>query len=74
VPAAFRTVRDTLRRLIAVERYQAATASLPDSLYHLVDRDSLEQYTLIARKLEAAATVLRVTGPFPPFAFTPYLL
>jgi hypothetical protein len=73
-PAAFRAVRDRLRPLVAGERYQPVTPSLPASLYHLVDRDSVKRYGLIAKKLASSAPTLRATGPFPPFAFTPELL
>ena len=71
-PAAFKAMRERLRPLVAAERYQAATASLPDSLYHLVDRSRVARYRLIAARL--ASPALRVTGPFPPFAFAPVLL
>lgn len=73
-PAAFRRLRDGLRPLITVERYQPATPSLPDSLYHLVARSSLDRYRLLAEKLASAAPALRVSGPWAPFAFTPDLL
>ena len=73
-PAAFQTLRQKLRPLLAAERYQAATPSLPDSLYHLVDRASVSRYRLIARTLASAGPALRLSGPFPPFAFTPELL
>lgn len=73
-PAAFRAIRDTLKPLVAGERYQPATLSLPDSLYHLVDRDRVDHYLRTARKLADASPALRVTGPFPVFAFTPELL
>ena len=73
-PPVFRAVRDRLRPLVARERYQAATPSLPDSLYHLVDRGNLERYSLLARTLASRTPALRVTGPFAPFAFAPELL
>jgi hypothetical protein len=73
-PAAFKAVRETLRGLVAAERYQTGTASVPDSLYHLVERSGERRYRLAADKLAAANAALRMTGPFPPFAFTPDLL
>ena len=73
-PAAFRAVRDKLRPLVSAERYQAPTPLLPSSLYHLVGRDGVERYALVAGKLASTSPVLRVTGPFAPFAFTPELL
>jgi hypothetical protein len=74
LPAAFRAVRDKLRPFVAADRYQAATPALPASLYHLVDRASIERYTGAAEKLASAIPSLRLSGPFPPFAFTPELL
>ena len=73
-PPAFRAAREKLGPFVAAERYQPATATLPDSLYHLVDRGSAARYRLVARKLALARPQVRVTGPFPPFAFVPELL
>lgn len=73
-PAAFRAARDKLRPLVAAEHYQAENALLPQSLYHLVDRRSAERYRLLAETLSSASSPVRVTGPFPPFAFAPELL
>ena len=73
-PPAFRRLGRGLRPLITGERYQPATASLPDSLYHLVDRSCLERYRLLADRLSSAAPALRVSGPWAPYAFTPDLL
>jgi hypothetical protein len=71
---AFKGVRDALRAIVTEERYQAATPSLPDSLYHLVDRRSEARYRLLAGRLRTTTPSLRLTGPFAPFAFTPELL
>jgi hypothetical protein len=71
---AFRAAREKLRPFVAVERYQPATSTLPDSLYHLVDRGSAARYRALAETLASASPLIRVTGPFPPFAFTPELL
>ena len=73
-PAVFRAIREKTRPFVAAERYEAARASLPESLYHLVAREDVERYQQVAATLAAATPVTRVTGPFPPFAFTPELL
>ena len=73
-PAAFKSITKTLQPLITGERYQPATPSMPDSLYHLVERTGKARYRRAAERLAAATPALRVTGPFPPFAFTPDLL
>jgi hypothetical protein len=73
-PAAFRGVREKLRPFVAAERYDGERAMLPESLYHLVDRGRAEGYRRVAAKLAAASSLVRLTGPFPPFAFAPELL
>jgi hypothetical protein len=73
-PAAFRAVREKLRRLVARERYQPAGPSLPGALYHLVDKSAEARYRLMAKKIAATNPTLRLSGPFPPFAFVPELL
>ena len=74
LPAAFRTLRAKLKPLVVRERYQPATAALPDSLYHLVDKASASRYRVAAGALAHANPTLTVRGPFPPFAFVPELL
>lgn len=73
-PAAFKTIRKTLQLLVSGERYQSATPSIPESLYHLVNRTDQERYRRAAGKLAVSSPALRLTGPFPPFAFCPDLL
>ena len=73
-PAAWRPVRSKLAPLIVAEQYQPATGKIPDSLYHLVDRDASLRYTEIARALVHANDAFAMTGPWPPFAFVPALL
>jgi len=74
MPAAFRAIGATLQPLVAAERYNAATASLPDSLYHLVGRADAHRYQTAAKPIASANPAVRVSGPFAPFAFTPDLL
>ena len=73
-PAAWRAVRATLKPLIAAERYQAGSSSLPEALYHLVGRDTLARYSTVAAGLRHADAALTMTGPWPPFAFAPEML
>jgi hypothetical protein len=68
-PASWRNVRTVLAPLVAAERYQPAAASMPDSLYHLVARDSSIRYATMGRALVHANPALTMTGPWPPFAF-----
>ena len=74
LPPAFKPLRARLRPLIIAERFQPATTSIPDSLYHLVDRPRAERYAVAADALKGVRPTLIVTGPFPPFAFTSDLL
>ena len=73
-PPAFRAVRSKVAPLVAAERYQPATAQLPASLYHLVDRTAMERYEVIGEAIAHASPALRMSGPFPPFAFAPEIL
>lgn len=73
-PAAWRPIRSTLKPLVAAERYQPATASTPESLYHLVARTDAGAYQRLGAELASAGRDMLLTGPFPPFAFTPEVL
>lgn len=73
-PAAWRALRTALKPLIAAERYQPASVSLPESLYHLVGRDTLARYSTLAAGLRHRDAALSMTGPWPPFAFAPEML
>ena len=73
-PAAWRALRSKLAPLFAAERYQPSSASVPESLYHLVDRTSSARYATIAAGLTHATPALTMSGPWPPFAFAPELL
>jgi hypothetical protein len=74
MPAAFRAIGAKLRPLVAAERYHPGTASLPDSLYHLVGGADANRYRAAAKPLASANPAVRMSGPFAPFAFTPDLL
>jgi len=73
-PPAFKRIRTALQPFVSGERYQPATLSSPDALYHLVDRRSAARYRRAADTLAEGSRALRVTGPWAPFAFTPDLL
>ena len=73
-PPAFRALRSKVAPLVAAERYQPAAAQLPASLYHLVDRSAIERYEVIGEAIAHASPGLRLSGPFPPFAFAPEIL
>jgi hypothetical protein len=68
-PAAWRPLRRKLAAFVAAERYQPATGTAPESLYHLVGRDAVARYTTIGNALAHANAALTMTGPWAPFAF-----
>jgi Gas vesicle synthesis protein GvpL/GvpF len=73
-PAAFRALRTKLSPMIAGQRYQPATAAIPEALYHLVAKKYVTRYAAAAAALTKTRPVLTVSGPFPPFAFAPEIL
>jgi hypothetical protein len=73
-PAAWRLVRGKLAPLVVDERYQQASATAPDTLYHLVPRDAMSRYETVAAALRHANPKLTMSGPWPPFAFAPEML
>lgn len=60
-----------LRPLVAHERQEPGAGGLLVTIYHLVDRQQGPRYIRIATG--AASPNIIVTGPWPPFAFTPQL-
>ena len=70
-PAAWRSLRGKLAPFVAAERYQPATATTPESLYHLVGRDAAIRYATLGAALAHVNTKVTMTGPWAPFAFAP---
>jgi hypothetical protein len=73
-PAAFRALRPKLASLMAKQRYQPGTPAIPEAVYHLVDKGTVDRYVAAAAALKKTNPRLAVTGPFPPFAFAPEIL
>ena len=61
-----------LRALAARERIEVGAGSVLATVYHLVPKGDLDRYRMAASHAENVGA--RVTGPFPPFAFTPAVL
>jgi len=76
LPVVMRPLRTAFARLVVAERFQPASAAMPDSLYHLVPKRRLMAYRRIAAGLPHSPRMSRLTvsGPWPPYAFTPELL
>ena len=63
---------DSLRPAVVRERIEPGAGSVLATVYHLVPTRNLDRYTKAAAN--AGTVAARVTGPFPPFAFTPVVL
>ena len=61
-----------LERLAARHRVEPGAGNLPATAYHLVQRNQVNRYLEMAGDAKRVGAV--VTGPFPPFAFTPAIL
>ena len=70
---AFRSIRERLGPLAVGERHQQLTSSLPESLYHLIDKARSDEYAQAARDVRASARTLTVSGPWAPYVFVPDL-
>jgi hypothetical protein len=73
-PAAFRALGTRLAPLAVRQRYQPATAALPEAVYHLVAASDIRRYVAAAAELDPTSPPLAMTGPFAPFAFAPDML
>lgn len=61
----------SLRPVVALERREAGVGNLLATVYHLVDAADAPRYTRIVTRARTRGAIL--TGPWPPFAFTPQL-
>jgi hypothetical protein len=60
--------------LVHAERLQPGRGGLPAAVFHLIGkRDAVPYRRRIDAEPALAAARPEVTGPFPPFAFTPEL-
>ncbi|HJR58848.1 MAG TPA: GvpL/GvpF family gas vesicle protein [Vicinamibacterales bacterium] len=71
LPPAARTLLSALRPLVARERQEPGAGRLLATVYHLIDAGDSPRYRRIVKHL--ATPAILVTGPWPPFAFTPQL-
>lgn len=60
-----------LKTVVVEERREAGAGQLLATIYHLVNADDVRRYRKAAAGRAAAGAIL--TGPWPPFAFTPRL-
>jgi hypothetical protein len=74
VPRAAASIRRALRSLVDRERMDAGRGNVRVTLHHLVDRGTSREYKAIVKRVRsklADKDEIVVSGPWPPFAFTP---
>lgn len=71
LPAAGRALLKALHALVARERQEPGAGRLLATVYHLVAASDIPAYQQTAHRLRSSAIL--VTGPWPPFAFTPQI-
>ena len=75
LPDAVAQLTAAVRSLVVAEKAEPGEGNVRAILYHLIDRSSTAGY---CRALAAAAAdveySVKITGPWPPFAFVPELL
>jgi len=72
-PAA-EDVQQAVRALITAERVDPGRGALRCSIHHLVGRARVDDYQARVNTLIESTPELVLSGPWPPFAFTPDLL
>jgi gas vesicle protein GvpL/GvpF len=73
-PPRFSAIRRSVGRFSAAERYEPARSAVPETLYHLVDRERMNDYLAAASQIPSSSIMPSVSGPFPAYAFAPELL
>jgi len=76
VPASGRRIRRAVKSIMDRERIDTGHGRVQATLHHLIQRGRHEQYRALVRKaLEGFPTDggIVISGPWPPFAFTPDL-
>ena len=73
-PRRFSAIREGVGRFSAAERYEPSQSSMPETLYHLVDRERIHAYLAAASRIPSSLRMPGVSGPFPAYAFAPELL
>jgi hypothetical protein len=73
VPAEVAVIRDAVGALATAERVEPGGRSLRVTIFHLVELANLDEYVRRAQRLDLAPHAVRVSGPWPAFAFVPDL-
>ncbi len=75
LPEAVADVTAAVKDIVAGERSEAGQGRVAATVYHLVDRAAVDKYRkrLAGIPSRPGRQTLRVSGPWPPFAFGPDL-
>jgi hypothetical protein len=73
VPPEVATIREALGSLAAAERVETGERGLRVTVFHLVSAENVERYKRKAAALQLAPLQVKVSGPWPAFAFAPEL-
>jgi gas vesicle protein GvpL/GvpF len=75
LPAEVGEISAAVRHLVVRERAEPGQGHVAATVYHLVDRAKIEPYAaaIEAVRPQVGNDTLTVSGPWPPFAFTPEL-
>ena len=71
VPRRARALLASLTPIVARERLEPGAGDLLATVYHLIESADVPRYTRTVQKAARPGTIM--TGPWPPFAFTPKL-
>lgn len=74
-PAIVHRIRRAVKPLVTLERLDAGRGGVRASLHHLIAQSQARRYRALVDVVvgRAASPRVTVTGPWPPFAFTPDL-
>jgi hypothetical protein len=67
-------IRQAVARWVVEERVERGRGSTLATLYHLVAAEDVERYRAAASDVRVDDVLVRVSGPWPAFAFAPELL
>jgi hypothetical protein len=74
-PPTVAAITAAVRDIVAAERFEPGEGRVAATVYHLIERAAVDQYTKRLTGLQSTLEpeALRVSGPWPPFAFVPEL-
>lgn len=75
LPPTVARITKAVRDIVAAERSEPGQGRVAATVYHLVEHAAVDEYKERLARLQSrlATETLRVSGPWPPFAFVPEL-